>query len=664
MAKAFGSLGDFFPDTDIHCRVRGCSNVWQISGEDALRNVARGRSARPDRMCDACYGRFLELTDLELPCTKPGCTSTWSWNRFQQLEHELAGRSLDKPPRGLCKDCRDALNRTEDQEVPCRMKGCTHTWTWFKRDQLMSGDGKAPRRLCHECFQALKAIEDQTIPCRMKGCEGTWHWNRFQQLEHQLAGKSLDKPPKRMCQQCYDRFRDLADREEPCRVKECTRTWTYRAYDQLEHICEHGPEAPAPERMCAECYLFYSQALDREIRCRNRGCENTWTYTRSAQLHVWLRGGDRPPSRACEACTQKLEGLQPVEVECMVPGCVQTWTYEPADQLRDQLQGRTIPAGHRCKSCDEFLASHEATTLACESCGATINWSAYEQLLHHVGTFVKPTHCPGCNEQIMILQRPRPPEEPEHHLVIRIPSAGRWHEDDLTRAWPRHMTPATVAKAERADLRIVAFGDDLTYSADDHADTWTAMLEQRLEERLGKSVVVVNAGIPGCTTHHGLLRLGRDVLPFQPHAVLFSFVLADAWLEPYGDGFRSRYAEEQTVADMERLWRELSALPGKAVYWAPNPIFPETAGDEFDRPSPAWVRAQTEAMGLVLRQARHCCSEHNVQLVDFHSRFSVNGSYSAQKWMSDWCRHNRVGAANIAAWFADFLVNGGLLPDI
>ena len=69
-------------------------------------------------------------------------------------------------------------------------------------------------------------------------------------------------------------------------------------------------------------------------------------------------------------------------------------------------------------------------------------------------------------------------------------------------------------------------------------------------------------------------------------------------------------------------------------------------------------------MAHVLRQARHCCSERNVPLVDFHSRFSVNGSYSAQKWMSDWYHHNRVGAANIAAWFADFLVNGGLLPDI
>lgn len=667
MAKAFGSLGDFFPDTDIRCRVRGCGNVWQISGEDALRNMVRGRAARPERMCDECYAKFLALEDRELPCTKPGCERTWTWNRFQQLEHQLAGRSLDKPPRGFCKECRDELNRVGDTEVPCRMKGCQGTWTWFRRERLMSGDEKPPRRLCRDCFQALKAIEDRDIPCRMKGCQGTWHWNRFQQLEHQLAGKPLDKPPKRMCTACYEKFHDLQDREEPCRVKECTRTWTYRAYDQLEHICEHGPDAPPPERMCQECYLFYSQAQDQEVRCRNRGCENTWTYTRSAQLHAWLRNSERAPARMCEECTKKLEALAPVEVACVVPGCVRTWAYEPAEQLRDQLQGRIAPAARRCKDCDGFLATHEATTLPCVSCGAVIAWSAYEQLLHALGTFAKPTHCTDCNKQILTLQRPAPPEAPEHHLVIRIPSAGRWHEDELTRPWPRHLTPATVAKAERADLRIVAIGDDLTFSAEERGEAWPALLEERLEQRLGKSVAVVNAGIPGCTTHQGLLRLARDVKPFQPHVVLFSFVLADAWLDPHagnGESFRSRRPEEKTVADMDRFWREIKALAGKAIYWTPNPIFPENAEEEAGNPPPRWVRAQTEAMDRMLLQARHCCIEHDVEMADFQLRFSVNGSHSAQKWMRDWCHHNLAGAANIAAWFSDFLVTGKCLPDI
>jgi hypothetical protein len=157
------------------------------------------------------------------------------------------------------------------------------------------------------------------------------------------------------------------------------------------------------------------------------------------------------------------------------------------------------------------------------------------------------------------------------------------------------------------------------------------------------------------------------VKPFQPHVVLFSFVLADAWLDPNsgtGDNFRSRYPEEQVVADMNRFWREVSSLAGKAVYWTPNPIFPENAGDEFGKPSPRWVRAQTEAMDRTLLQARHCCLDHGVEMADFHLRFSVNGSHSAQKWMGDWYRHNLAGATNIAAWFADFLVSGNLLPDI
>ena len=664
MAKAFGSLGDFFPDTDIRCRVRGCNNVWQISGEDALRNVARGRAARPERMCDECYGKFMELADLELPCTKPGCEGTWTWNRFQQLEHGLAGRPADRPPRGLCKPCRDQMREGSDQEIPCRMKGCDKTWTWYRRSQVMCEDGKPPRRLCHGCFQALKELEDQQITCRMRGCEGTWLWNRFQQLEHQLAGKDLGKPPKRMCQQCYDRFHDLKDREEPCRITECTRTWAYRAYDQLERIIEEGPEATPPERMCHDCYLFYSQTEDREIRCRNRGCEGTWTHGRSAQLHAWLRGSGRPAPRACDACVEKLEALPQKQIECMVPGCEKTWPYEPADQLRDQLQGRATAAAHRCRSCDEFLAAHEAVAFPCSSCAKPIQWSGYEQLLHSLGTFVKPTHCASCNEQKMILDRPAAPEELEHHLVIRVPNAGRWHEDDLVRAWPRHLTPTVIAKAEKADVRIVAIGDDLTYCADEHTETWSAMLEQRLEEKLGKTVAVVNAGIPGCTTRQGLLRLGRDLLPFQPHVVLFSFVFADAWLDPrsFGDEFRGRQSMERTMADMERLWQEMVGLPAPAVYWTPPPIFPESAEDDSGKPPPRWARAQVDAMDYVLRQARLSCVEKEIQMVDFHSRFTVNGTHSAQKWMKDWYQPNHAGAANIAAWFTDSLVNGDLLP--
>jgi hypothetical protein len=50
-------------------------------------------------------------------------------------------------------------------------------------------------------------------------------------------------------------------------------------------------------------------------------------------------------------------------------------------------------------------------------------------------------------------------------------------------------------------------------------------------------------------------------------------------------------------------------------------------------------------------------------MADFHSRFTVNGMHSAQRWMKNWFCHNHAGAANIAAWLTDFLVNGGVLPN-
>ncbi|MBT7299756.1 MAG: hypothetical protein HN849_09595 [Victivallales bacterium] len=116
------------------------------------------------------------------------------------------------------------------------------------------------------------------------------------------------------------------------------------------------------------------------------------------------------------------------------------------------------------------------------------------------------------------------------------------------------------------------------------------------------------------------------------------------------------------MADMERLWQEMVGLPAPAVYWTPPPIFPENAEDDSGKPPPRWARAQVDAMDYVLRQARLSCVEKDIQMVDFHSRFTVNGTHSAQKWMKDWYQPNHAGAANIAAWFTDSLVNGDLLP--
>ncbi|MCK5803710.1 MAG: hypothetical protein KAI66_12795 [Lentisphaeria bacterium] len=665
MARAFGNLGDLFPETHIHCRVKGCDNAWPISGEEAMKNVARGQGARPDRMCDECYTKFLASQDQQVPCSKSGCENTWLWNRFQQLESALRGHT--SPPRGLCPSCQTELSKTTDKEMPCRMRGCKKTWTWPRKQQMMSEDNAPPRRLCEECYSKLRGLEDRQVPCRMKGCENTWPWNRYQQLENELAGHSLDTPPLRMCDDCFRKLRELHDTELVCRVKGCERNWVYSKYEQLERAL--AGEEKAPERMCKECYTFFRQTEDRGIPCRHRGCGGTWTATRMFQLSLWLKGDKSMPRRLCDTCVRKLATLQDKEVECMVPGCSETWTHSASDQLRDDCARKKGEPQRRCKHCEEFLASREAVDLPCPLCERKIHWSAYEQLLCDRGTFDKPTACPECMKQKLALEKPREEEKREHHHVIRMPSAGRWHEDERIRDWPVHMTHDVLERSEQAALRVVAIGDDLTWSAADGDQAWPQVLQGKLDEMLGDrgQSVVVNAGIPLCTTAQGLTRFPRDVDVFDPDLLIFSFSFADAFVFKGGapDHWHRNFNPDRLEKVLAKFCLRVKRLRGKAVAWIPNPVFPhdDSNGTANNQGDSKWASEQAAALEHVLVQTRHACRVHDIPVLDLRVRFEVNGERSARKWMQNWFLHNESGARNIATWFAGHIRHEGLLPD-
>ncbi|MBN2451309.1 MAG: SGNH/GDSL hydrolase family protein [Lentisphaeria bacterium] len=667
MARPFGTLGDFFPDTDIRCRIRGCENVCHFSGEEVLHNVASGRNPRPEKMCDACFELYQKLEDRHIPCARPGCGNTWVLNRFQQLEAMRQGRQIEAP-KGFCPQCRQTMRDQGDLEVPCRMRGCTGSWTWPARERLLNPDASPPRRMCDSCFQKLRDLRDMEVPCRVRGCTGTWLWNRYQQLEHLLAGKPLDRPSRRMCAACFEAFAKLQDIQVPCRVRECPSTWTYTVYEQLERRLAEGEEGATPERMCPDCYAFYNSAVDRDIPCRNRGCTGTWVLTRATQLRLKIKRVTRTPARMCDACRDRLAALEDREIKCCVPGCSRTWGYRAVDQLRDHLAGRQEAPGRRCRECEAFLAEHQAVVLHCDYCGKDIQWSGYEQLLCERGTFQKPTRCPECTGQALALERPREPEKLEHHLVVRIPSAGRWHEDDLIRDWPPRMTHDVVDRVERADIRIVCIGDELTYSLDDLDQSWPHLLEKRLEEHFApqRRVAVVNAGIAFCNTARGVVRIPRDIVPFSPHLVVFSFSLADARLYRHRDEreWRPVVSQEEALAAFERMAEKLRRLPCKSLYWTPHPIFPDW-DDESTVPRGAdreWAQAQTTALEQILRVARQCCIRYDIPTLDVRARFEVNGTRSARKWMSNWYLHNEVGSRNIATWIAEQILRDGLVP--
>lgn len=93
-------------------------------------------------------------------------------------------------------------------------------------------------------------------------------------------------------------------------------------------------------------------------------------------------------------------------------------------------------------------------------------------------------------------------------------------------------TPAHFAHLRDRYTTIVAFGDSIT--AVNHTThgglNWVGYLSQALNDRrvFPQGYIVINSGIGGNQLCHGLERLDRDVLRFDPDIVIIGFGLNDA----------------------------------------------------------------------------------------------------------------------------------------
>ncbi|MBR4675107.1 MAG: hypothetical protein IKP00_11635 [Victivallales bacterium] len=670
MSDNFGNIGDSFPEKDVKCRVRGCKNIVHISAKEVMRDAVNGK-ARPARMCDECVALFNELSDKEMPCSKPGCTGTWIWNRYQQLEAMRSGRTGD--PHGFCDACREEMKSASEKQIPCRLKGCKNTWTLTAREQMELGGKPIPRKLCDECFHLLNTLTDKEVKCRVKGCENTWVWNRFMQLEHIKSGKSLDNPPNHMCDSCFNIFNGLKPIEQPCRIRGCKNTWVYSTYEQLEQIVKAKNEArekgedpatveppPPPSRMCRECYTFFSEATDIQRPCRNKLCKNTWTYTRSMQLAHKQFGHGQPPSHYCDACAKLLETLQDKEMPCRQTGCDGTWLYIKDEQLRDLTAGRE-PKPHYCRRCQDFLKNHPSIDVACEKCGRSIEVSNIQQLECELGISTMPKLCADCTRASMdtelgvedtanVINRPK----------IYIPKSGEWLDEPLVRNAPDSVTPEKIAEMSEATVRIVCIGDEMTVSCEDASKSWPVQMEAKLRERFSDATVL-NVGIPKSTTAMALKRFGRDVAPFKPQVVVFSFAFAEAMGLPVNISQEEREAFLVKLSeDTKALCNAIREIGAKPLCWLPNPIYTAESDEEhLDAEAAAKRSANIDAVVHALVKA--CAAAEILPPVDARFLFGVNGEQSSRRWMANWFMHNDIGAGNIAGWIKDQINDKGLL---
>ncbi len=135
--------------------------------------------------------------------------------------------------------------------------------------------------------------------------------------------------------------------------------------------------------------------------------------------------------------------------------------------------------------------------------------------------------------------------------------------------------------AREGALRILAVGDSFTAAL--HVpvgDTWTQVLERRLEARRGGPVRVFNLGIDGTGTDVHLELVRRHAPALAPELVLLAFFANDAREATLGTvhrevhrGYVLRYRDAEEGAELRRLAETAAARAGARVLFDHSYLF-------------------------------------------------------------------------------------------
>ncbi len=222
-------------DRQAPCSVRTCRRARTFTAQEQLALLAPdgfdpGVTAQPVEppagICAPCTARRARLRPRESVCQVHGCTQEVTLSVSAQLAAWAALGTDDpavepRPPRRMCRACRDFCRTHPDREVPCVRAGCSGTWTFKSGAQLharLDGKRQDPARPCARCL-AMEAEEGsvadagtQTMPCVTPGCAGTWAWAPGTRLRPATEG---DRPTDRMCPACRAR----AERPPPAATR-------------------------------------------------------------------------------------------------------------------------------------------------------------------------------------------------------------------------------------------------------------------------------------------------------------------------------------------------------------------------------------------------------------------------------------------------------------
>ena len=148
---------------------------------------------------------------------------------------------------------------------------------------------------------------------------------------------------------------------------------------------------------------------------------------------------------------------------------------------------------------------------------------------------------------------------------------------------------------------LVTFGDSITALS-----TWPKDTAARLNMKL------VNAGVGGHTSAHGLLRFERDVASASPDFVIISFGSNDFYRP---DGAAPRVTVEEYTANLSAIIESTEQLGAVPILMTPPFISPDASGGPSFYPE----RDVNQALDAYVEAMRDVAASKNVGLIDIHA---------------------------------------------
>jgi len=170
----------------------------------------------------------------------------------------------------------------------------------------------------------------------------------------------------------------------------------------------------------------------------------------------------------------------------------------------------------------------------------------------------------------------------------------------------RHGLRGPEIPSPKAGVRVLALGDSTAFGLGvDDDQTWPAVLQGLLRERLGRPVEVINAGVPGYTAYQGMRYLEERGLSLDPDLVIatFGFNDADSWSSrsDYQMAWLLTFRRWERPLLYSRLYSGAKLLVGRnepPIYW------------RMKRP-----RLSPEEFSETLSRIQRICASQHVPLV-------------------------------------------------